>query len=126
MFTMLTKALAILVVFLCGYIGYLEWRNNSLESSVKSLTEQYQLSINVAQNNQKTIEQLEKELKERPVQYIEITKNVFREVCQGEQVVSAIKAIPSKTQPIVKEGYGETSELNIDSKLPDDLLRMLQ
>ena len=126
MFTMLTKALAILVIVLCGYIGYLEWRNSSLKSSVKSLTEQYQLSINVAQNNQKTIEQLEKELKERPVQYIEITKNVFREVCQGEQVVSAIKAIPSKTQPIVKEGYGETSELNIDSKLPDDLLRMLQ
>ena len=103
-----------------------------LSSERKLNTELQQSNIVLKQANTSlanTIAELDKELKERPKEYIEVTKEVYTELCLGEILGESILKLP-KPQAKSKEEIGVKDEkqeyVDVDSKLPPDLVRLLQ
>lgn len=80
-----------------------------------------------------TIDDMTIELRERPKEYIEITKTVYQDLCYGEILGESVLSLPSMlvtAKPETEQSIGAKDEkagyVDIDSKLPPNLLRMLQ
>lgn len=65
--------------------------------------------------------ELAKEIRDKPVEYITITKEVDRKVCDGQVKQALINSLPRK------EVVNEKQDIaGIDDKLPDDLIKLLK
>lgn len=80
-----------------------------------------------------TIDDMTIELRERPKEYIEITKTVYQDLCYGEVLGEGVLSLPPMlvtAKPETEQNIGAKDEkaeyVDIDSKLPLDLLRLLQ
>ncbi len=100
--------------------------NVELEKELQSLNESYESLI-------ETVDDMTIELRERPKEYIEITKTVYQDLCYGEILGEGILSLPPilvTAKPETEQSIGAKDEkaeyVDIDSKLPPDLLRLLQ
>jgi hypothetical protein len=64
------------------------------------------------------------EIKNKPVEYIKITKEVEKEICNGVVKQTLINELPSK--PSKKDVINEETTADIDDRLPDNLLKLLK
>lgn len=119
-----SKALSVLCIILItaltiSFVTGVSDRNELSELRVKV--------VNHAALNEKLSAQnieLLKEIKNKPVEYVTITKEVDSQVCDGTVSLALINAIKS-----TKEQDHETDEINtvdIDAKLPTDLIQLLK
>lgn len=67
---------------------------------------------------------LAKELREKPKEYITITKDVDKEVCNGAVNKALINSLPSKKGVVNEENVTHTAD--IDDRLPTDLIKLLK
>ena len=67
---------------------------------------------------------LAKELREKPKEYITITKDVDKEVCNGAVNKALINSLPSKKGVVNEENVTHTAD--IDDRLPADLIKLLK
>lgn len=81
------------------------------------LTEHVQLNSRLSEQNLS----LALEIKNKPKEYITITKDVERQVCDGRVQQELIKSLPSR-----KESVDEKNVADIDDHLPNDLLKLLK
>lgn len=88
-----------------------------LQKVSQKLTEHVQLNERLSTQNR----ELAKELIEKPVAYVEVVKEVQTEICNGKVKQAAIESLPSKKKEL---GNVETT-VDIDDRLPDDLIRLL-
>lgn len=65
---------------------------------------------------------LTKEVKERPKEYIPLTKEMMSEVCKGSTKQELIKQLPSTKKEVVDD----KTTVDIDDRLPADLIKLLQ
>lgn len=93
--------------------------NSNLEASLTNTRDRERELTQVNDRLNKTISSLSHELETKPVEYITITKEVVQEVCEGKVKYNAIMNLPAQ-----KEAVSE--KVDIDAKLPADLLRLLQ
>lgn len=109
-------------LLMCGYGLY------SQHKEVKILTSEL-ASLNTLKDLQnETIENLRKDLEEKPKQVITITKEVQSEVCKGVTEVDRIMNLPSKVKSnreLVHETDTQTDVVDIDDRLPADLIKLL-
>lgn len=89
----------------------------ALDMANKKLTEHVQLNERLSSQNR----DMAQELKDKPVAYIEVVKEVQTEICNGKIKQAAIEALPSKKKEV---GNVQTT-VDIDDRLPDDLIRLL-
>lgn len=120
--TLKAKALSILLVILLTMLVALKVDYNDkvvkLESATSSLVKTTDANKRLSDENIKLIE----ELKTKPKETLKIVKEVQKELCNIPAKVEAIKSLPSKK----KEVTNEEDVADIDARLPDDLLRLLQ
>jgi hypothetical protein len=100
-------------------VSYLSHRGDDKELTAltEKLTEHVQLNNRLSEQNLA----LASELKTKPIEFITITKEVDKEVCNGIVKQNLINAIPSK-----KGSINEETTADIDDKLPTDLLKLLK
>jgi len=101
-------------------------KNVKLEKELQSLNENYD-SLN------ETVDDMTIELRERPKEYIEITKTIYQDLCYGEILGEGILSLPPMlvtAKPDTEQSIGAKDEkaeyVDIDGKLSPDLLRLLQ
>jgi hypothetical protein len=70
--------------------------------------------------------ELAEEIKTKPAQYITITKEVEKHVCNGRVQQELITAIPAKKEAV--NGVNKTMETtaDIDDRLPSELIKLLK
>jgi ABC-type iron transport system FetAB permease component len=119
--TVKSKAQTLLCVILATLltVSYLSHRGDDKELTAltEKLTEHVQLNNRLSEQNLA----LASELKTKPIEFITITKEVDKEVCNGIVKQNLINAIPSK-----KGSINEETTADIDDKLPTDLLKLLK
>lgn len=101
---------------------------NSQHKENKLLTEQLASLGTLKDLQAETIESLRRDLEEKPKQVITITKEVQSEVCKGITEVDRIMNLPSKVKSnreLVHETATQTGTVDIDDRLPDDLIKLL-
>ena len=102
-------------------------KNVKLEKELQSLNESYDSLI-------ETVDDMTIELRQRPKEYIEITRDVYTELCHGEilgeSVLSlppiTITAKPEQTEQNIGARDEKAEYVDIDGLLPDSLKRLLQ
>lgn len=101
-------------------VSYLGGRTDREELKQVSgkLTEHVLLNERLSEQNLS----LAQELKSKPVEYITITKDVEKEVCNGRIKQELITALPSKKD----DHNAKTTTADIDDRLPADLLKLLK
>ena len=72
------------------------------------------------------ISEQEKELKEMPNKYIQTTRDMDKEICLGMNAIDKVMTMNTRKE-IDKGGLGieKTERVDIDGKLPDDLIKLL-
>lgn len=101
-------------------VSYLGGRTDREELKQVSgkLTEHVLLNERLSEQNLS----LAQELKSKPIEYITITKDVEKEVCNGRIKQELITALPSKKD----DHNAKTTTADIDDRLPNDLLKLLK
>lgn len=113
------KILYAVILVLATLLTTLHVVNSNLEASLTNTRDRERELTQVNDRLNKTISSLSHELETKPVEYITITKEVVQEVCEGKVKYNAIMSLPAQ-----KEAVSE--KVDIDAKLPADLLRLLQ
>lgn len=123
-----TIAILILLSLLCASIAVNKSQSNQLRDLEKEIA--VSSATNVRLNE--TIVSMQEELNKRPTQLVEITKDVYKELCYGEGIEGQILSLP----PIVVKDVPEDKEatqnvqksefVDIDGLLPEHLKRLLQ
>lgn len=90
---------------------------DDLKVSNQKLLEHVQLNKKLSEQNL----ELAKEIRDKPVEYITITKEVERKVCDGQVKQALINSLPRKE--VVNE---KQDVVDIDARLPDDLIKLLK
>ena len=112
----------ITALVMCGYAIYSQHKEiGLLTSELASLG-----TLKDVQNE--TIEMLKRDLEDKPKQVITITKEVQSEICKGITEVDRIMNLPSKVKSnreLVHETTTKTGVVDIDDRLPDDLIKLL-
>lgn len=119
--TLKNKALLITFVVLTSLLiaTYMSGKSDREELKLTSekLLEHVTLNKRLSDENLRLV----KELKEKPPEYITLTKEVMKEVCNGVVKQTLINSLPSK-----KGNVNEEKVVDIDDRLPDDLIRLLK
>lgn len=113
------KVLYAVILVLATLLTTLYIVNGNLETSLTNTRDRERELTQVNDRLNKTISSLSHELETKPVEYITITKEVANEVCEGKVLYDAIMNLPAG-----KEAVSE--KVDIDAKLPADLLRVLK
>lgn len=122
--TIKTKALSAFCIILITAlaISFYEGRQDRVELGDLRTKVVQQLDTNKKLSEENI--QLLKEIKNKPTEYITITKEVDNQVCEGNVSLALIGAIKSK-----KDSANEANESNttdIDAKLPSNLIKLLK
>lgn len=119
--TLKSKAQTLLCIVLATLltVSYLTGKSDRevLRQVSDKLTEHVQLNSRLSEQNLS----LALEIKNKPKEYITITKDVERQVCDGRVQQELIKSLPSR-----KESVDEKNVADIDDHLPNDLLKLLK
>lgn len=116
------KFLQVACISLITAFGLLYWSTDSDRDELVILRDKLvrHVELNESLSRQNLV--LAEELKTKPIEYITITKEVEKEVCEGRIAQEKIKSLPTKR----KEGVNEKVTADIDDRLPDDLIRLLK
>lgn len=100
-------------------VSYLSGKTDrkELEQVSGKLTEHVLLNQRLSEQNLS----LAQEIKDKPKEYITITKAVEKEVCNGRVKQELIKAIPVKKD----DNNAKETTADIDDRLPADLVKLL-
>lgn len=90
---------------------------DDLKLANEKLLEHVQLNKKLSEQNL----ELAKEIRDKPVEYITITKEVERKVCDGKVKQELINSLPRKE--VINE---KQDVVDIDARLPDDLIKLLK
>lgn len=120
-----SKALGILCIILITALTISVMEGNSSKTELTSLRTKYneQVSLNERLSNQNL--DLLDEIDKRPIEFINIVKEVQVEICNGRVQQELINALPSKKGNVNAE-KDQANTADIDDRLPDDLLRLLK
>ena len=117
-----SKAQTLLCIILATLltVSYLSGKadRQQLELVSGKLTEHVLLNQSLSEQNL----QLAREIKDKPKEFITITKDVEKEVCNGRIKQELIKALPSRKEAV----NVEHKVADIDDRLPDDLIKLLK
>lgn len=100
-------------------ISYIAGRNDRVELTALRAKVIEHVALNEKLSAQNV--GLLKEIKDRPPQYITVTKEVGKEVCNGAVTQAQIDALPSKKEMV----DDEKNTADIDARLPTDLIKLL-
>lgn len=120
-----SKALGILCIILITALTISVIEGNSNKTELTSLRTKYsdQVTMNERLSNQNL--DLLDEIDKRPIEFINIVKEVQVEICNGRVQQELINALPSKKGNVnVEKDQANTAD--IDDRLPDDLIRLLK
>lgn len=114
------KTLWILIIVLTSMLAmtYIDARDK--EQQIKQLNDIATKSVEQNKRLSYQNKQLAEEIKNKPVEYITITKDVSKELCNGKVIDSQIRNLPSGG------GDEKTRTAGIDDRLPDDLIQLLK
>lgn len=119
--TLKSKAQTLLCIILATLltVSYLSGKSDreQLELVSGKLTEHVQLNSRLSEQNLS----LAQEIKDKPKEYITITKEVDGKVCDGRVLQEQIKSLPSKKEV----GNVEKTTAGIDDRLPTELIKLL-
>lgn len=122
--TLKSKTLNILVIILTTLLiaSYMSGKSDREELRVVSdkLVTHVRLNESLSEQNLLLLD----EIKNKPVEYIKITKEVEKEICNGVVKQTLINELPSK--PSKKDVINEETTADIDDRLPDNLLKLLK
>lgn len=130
-----SNMIGVFVVTFVLLLGALYWQDTKLEETRKELEEAVAANITLSLVNTSlnlAITSLKEEIKSMTNKHIELVKDVEKELCKGksstEQVMSLKTATPTIVTLAPQQGgnNSEKSYVDIDGKLPPDLLRLLQ
>lgn len=130
-----SNMIGVFVVTFVLLLGALYWQDTKLEETRKELEEAVVANITLSLVNTSlnlAITSLKEEIEKMPNKHIELVKDVEKELCKGEssteQVMNLKTATPT-TETLAHQQGGNNSEkayVDIDGKLPPDLLRLLK
>lgn len=100
-----------------SYISGKTDRNTLVKINNELLT-QTLVNKQLVSENQKLYE----DLKNVPDRSVEVVKEVYKEICSTDVKKSQIEGLPSKRTGV----DNETHTVDIDDRLPDDLIRLLK
>lgn len=121
--TLKSKGLSILAIVLATLLTFTYYTGKGdreeLEQAQGKLLEHVQLNERLSKQNLELVE----ELRTKPIEYITITKDVTKEVCNGLVKQEAINNLPKKE---VKDEQTQQAVADIDDRLPTDLIKLLK
>lgn len=127
--------LGVFVATIILLLGALYWQDTKLVETRKELEGAVAANITLTLVNTSlnlAITSLKEEVESMPNKHIELVKDIEKELCKGKssigQVMYLKNATPT-TETLVPQKGGNNSEksyVDIDGKLPPDLLRLLQ
>lgn len=117
-----SKLLSILCIVLFTTSGLVYWSGKNDRDELKEVREKLVQHVELNETLSRQNLELAEEIRTKPIEYITITKDVEKEVCEGKIAQNAIKNIPSKR----KEGVDEKITADIDDRLPADLIKLLK
>lgn len=120
-----SKAIGIICIILITAltISVIEGRSNKTELTELRTKYSDQLTLNERLSNQNL--DLLDEIDKRPIEFINIVKEVQVEICNGRVQQELINALPSNKGAVNAE-QDKANTADIDDRLPDDLLRLLK
>lgn len=130
-----SNMIGVFVVTFVLLLGALYWQDTKLEDTRKELEEARAANITLSLVNTSlnlAITSLKDEIESMPNKHIDLAKDIEKELCNGksstEQVMSLKAATPTIVTLAPQQGgnNSEKSYVDIDGKLPPDLLRLLQ
>ena len=129
----LTNPFLIACIVLSSLLAGSVYLMHSSNKEVTRLTAEVNKLDEYVDELNETIDDMTIELRERPKEYIEITKTVYQDLCYGEVLGEGVLSLPPMlvtAKPETEQNIGAKDEraeyVDIDGKLPVDLLRLLQ
>lgn len=120
-----SKALGIICIILITALTISILEGNANKTELKSLRTKYSEQVNMNERLSNQNLDLLDEIEKRPIEFINIVKEVQVEICNGRIQQELINALPSKKGNVnAEKDKGNTAD--IDDRLPDDLLRLLK
>lgn len=124
--------IGVFVVTVVLLLGALYWQDTKLEDTRKELEEAVAANITLSLVNTSlnlAITSIKEEIEKMPNKHIELVKDVEKELCKGkssiDQIINLKSAAPTSS-PQQGGNNSEKSYVDIDGRLPPDLLRLLQ
>lgn len=121
--TLKSKGLSILCIVLATLLTASvisgKYDRQALDTAQEKLMEHVTLNKRLSEQNL----ELANEIKNKPAQYITITKDVDKEVCNGVVRQTMIQSLPITKK---KEAVNEEITADIDDRLPNDLIKLLK
>lgn len=127
-----SNMIGVFVVTFVLLLGALYWQDTKLEETRKELEEAVAANITLSLVNTSlnlAITSLKEEIEKMPNKHIELVKDVEKELCKGKSSIDQVINLKSAAPTSPPQQGGNNSEkfyVDIDGKLPLDLLRMLQ
>lgn len=130
-----SNMIGVFVVTFVLLLGALYWQDTKLEETRKELEEAVAANITLSLVNTSlnlAITSLKEEIESMPNKHIDLAKDIEKELCNGkssiDQIINLKSASPATTTSSPQQGgnNSEKSYVDIDGKLPPDLLRLLQ
>lgn len=117
-----SKLLSILCIVLLTTSGLVYWSGKTDRDELKDVREKLVQHVELNERLSRQNLELAEEIRTKPIEYITITKDVEKEVCEGRIAQNKINSLPSKR----KEGVDEKVTADIDDRLPVDLIKLLK
>lgn len=127
-----SNMIGVFVVTFVLLLGALYWQDTKLEDTRKELEEVVAANITLSLVNTSlnlAITSLKEEIESMPNKHIELVKGVEKELCNGKSSTEQVMNLKTTTPTSAPQQGGNNSEksyVDIDGKLPPDLLRLLQ
>jgi hypothetical protein len=119
-----SKGLTLLVIILMTLlsVSYMSGKSDreALDAAQDKLLTHVTLNKRLSEQNL----ELAEELKNKPKEYITITKEVSKEVCNGFVKQQVINSLPSKKGVVNEDAKQNVAD--IDDRLPTDLIKLLK
>lgn len=118
----LVSVVAVTVMLLCGYTAH------NQASIIQGKTDELASLNTLMEVQRETIKSLTEDLEKKPKEYIKIVKDIDRKLCEGIGIGNSILSLPSAKKvngELVHEINTKNNDIDIDSKLPADLIRLL-
>lgn len=119
--TVKSKLLSILCIILFTTTGLVYWSGNNDRKELKEVSDKLVHHVELNETLSRQNLELAEEIRTKPIAYITITKEVESEICKGRVSETMINTLPSKR----KEGVDEKVTVDIDDRLPSDLIKLL-
>lgn len=130
-----SNMIGVFVVTFVLLLGAIYWQDTKLEETRKGLEEAVAANITLSLVNTSlnlAITSLKEEIEKMPNKHIDLAKDVEKELCKGkssiDQIINLKVDAPTTGTSAPQQGGNniEKSYVDIDGKLPPDLLRLLQ